>query len=217
MGARHLNPLTLLCLVSGHDPEEAREHDDLRWYTATGLVMLTIATLSALSTFELLHSAMGAATSFAVTGSVIAFVFTYCIDLFINMTPRLGDSFRHRLAFLAVRGPLGLVIAAFIGLGTALHLNQDDINAYVAQQAASHSAADVTALTKSAPQTRQINTDNAAITRLTQQNSHMELTASQKKADWWQDMVPCSAGGSLTCQGDSPGWGPKSRVLYADY
>ena len=30
-------------------------------------------------------------------------------------------------------------------------------------------------------------------------------------------MVPCHSGGSLTCQGDIPGWGPKARVLYADY
>ena len=219
--ARDLNPFTavaaLLCLVSGHSPAAAREHGDLHWYTATGLVMLTIASMSALSAFELLHYAMGAGSGFAVIGSVIAFVFVYCIDLFINMTPRQGDKLRHRLVFLLVRGPLGLVIACFIGLGTALHLNQDDINAYVARAAAGQSTADVNAYANTAPQTKAITADNTEINQLTSQNSGMETIAAQKKADWWQDMVPCHAGGSLTCAGDIPGWGPKSRVLYADY
>jgi hypothetical protein len=179
--------------------------------------MLATASLSALSAFELLHNAMGAGTGFGAIGSVFAFVFVYCIDLFINMTPRLGDKLRHRLVFLLVRGPLGLVIAAFIGLGTALHLNQDDINAYVAREAASQSTADVNAYARTAPQTKTITADNNEITHLTNQNSAMETIASQKKADWWQDMVPCHGSGSLTCEGDIPGWGPKSRVLYADY
>ena len=219
--ARDLNPFTavaaLLCLVSGHSPAAAREHGDLRWHTATGLVMLTIASMSALSAFELLHYAMEAGSGFAVIGSVIAFVFVYCIDLFINMTPRQGDKLRHRLVFLLVRGPLGLVIACSIGLGTALHLNQDDINAYVAHAAASQSTADVNAYANTAPQTKAITADTTEINQLTSQNSGMETIASQKKADWWQDMVPCQADGSLTCAGDIPGWGLKSRVLYADY
>jgi hypothetical protein len=217
MKEQNLNPLTLFCLVSGHNPAEAGKHGDVGWYAATGLAMLSTASLSALSAYELLHTAMRAGSGFGLVGAILAFVFVYIVDLFINMTPRLGDGIRHRLALLVVRGPMGLVIAAIVGLGTTLNLNQDDVRAYVAQQAASVSAADVNAYTRQAPQTKQIREDNAQIRSLTRQDNKLVATAGRKKARWWQDMVPCHSGGSLTCQGDIPGWGPNSHILYADY